>query len=96
MADQAWYFDGLLIKTGRRLLDLSVGEMISLVWSDLYTNTDAKGRRKLDLFARGRLGVDGGEIMDNDALPESLRGVEAPEGWNLDDDPFADQWSLTL
>lgn len=72
------------------------GELLSFAWANVYDKANDKSRRKLDLLSRGRLGPDGGEIIDDENLPEALRGTEAPEWFTLEDDPFADQWAFEM
>jgi hypothetical protein len=87
--------DGLLVKQGRRLAELTLIEMLNLTLACLLEWADADGRRKIELALEGRLGEHGGEIVDDPDLPASMQGVEAPSWWNSDHDPFADQhqWS---
>jgi len=82
--------------SGRRLLDVPIGELLSIVWYEIYSNADPRMQRKLNLFVLGRLGPDGGEIVDDPNMPSSLRGREAPEGWADTEDPFSDGWNLNL
>lgn len=76
------------------MLDLSALEMLNYVYARLVENTDADGRRKIDLALAGRLGEHGGEIVDDPDLPAAMQGKEAPSWWNSDHDPFADQHQL--
>jgi len=86
----------MIAASGRRLLDVPVGELLSFAWANIYDKANDKAQRKLDLLVRGRLGQDGGEIMDDPNLPESLRGAEAPDWFTTEEDPFDDQWNLSL
>jgi len=86
--------DGLLIAQGRRLADLSVVEMLNFTLARLLKDADEEGRRKIDLALEGRLGEHGGEIIEDDSLPASMQGVEAPSWWNSDDNPFGDTHDL--
>lgn len=56
---------------------------------------DPEARRKVKLALEGRLGENGGEIVDDDLLPESMRGREAPKWWNSEHDPFANQQKVS-
>lgn len=69
-------------------------EALNFVYAHLVENTDAEGRRKIDLSLAGRLGEHGGEIVDDPDLPASMQGMEAPSWWTGDHDPFADQHQL--
>lgn len=87
--------DGLLVKQGRRLADLSLIEALNFVLAHLLENADQEGRRKIGLALAGRLGAGGGEIISDPDLPESMQGMEAPSWWNSDHDPFAAQHTFS-
>jgi hypothetical protein len=74
---------------------LSLHELLDFAYYYLVKDTDADGRRRVDLYIAGRLGESGGEIVDDPDLPEALQGKEAPSWWRADDDPFADQHDLS-
>lgn len=80
--------DGLLIPQ-RRLLDLTVLEVLNYCYARLVEGLDAKGRRKLWDTLMGKIGPKGGYIIDDPMLPKALQGQEAPSWW----DPYHDPWA---
>lgn len=74
----------MLAKTGGRLLGRSAVETLNLVYSHLVSELDWKQRLKLDGALLGKLGPNGGWIIDDPDLPAELQGKEAPDWW----DPF--------
>ena len=90
----AFEIDGILVGQGRRMLDLTMTELLNFAYSLLVKDADSEGRRKVDLGLAGKLGESGGELVDDPDLPESMQGREAPAWWNGDHDPFADTHSI--
>lgn len=86
--------DGRLIEKGRRLLDLSALELLNFAYSILVSSADQEARRRLDALLEGRLGEGGGILVDDDSLPASMQGMEAPSWWTDDHDPFAEQHTI--
>ncbi len=66
-----------------------------MTYSMLVTEGDEEHRKRIHLAMEGRLGANGGEIVNDPDLPESMQGMEAPSWWNSDHDPFADQHQLS-
>lgn len=86
--------DGRLIETGRRLVDLSALELLNFAYSILMKDATQEGRQRIDAVLEGRVGAGGGILVDDDTLPESLQGMEAPSWWSDDHDPFAEQHTI--
>jgi hypothetical protein len=86
--------DGYLIERGRRLLDLSFTEVLNFALYMVLKDRDEDGRKKVLAALEGRLGKHGGVIVEDEWLPESLRGKEAPEWWDSDHNPWADTHKL--
>lgn len=84
----------MLIKGGRRLLELSAIEMLNLAYAMLVSDSDDEHRKRIDLALAGKIGESGGEIVADPDLPDEMQGLEAPSWWNSDHDPFADQHQL--
>ena len=87
--------DGKFIKSGRRIAKVTILELLNFVYADLLEWSDKDGRKKIDAALEGRLGESGGITIDDPTLPESLQGQEAPSWWTDDQDPFAEQHTLS-
>ena len=70
-------------------------EMLNYVYYYMVKDAEPEQRRKIDLALAGKLGSNGGEIIDDPDLPASIQGMEAPAWWNSDHDALADQHQLT-
>lgn len=86
--------DGRLIETGRRLVDLSALELLNFAYSILIKDVTQEGRQRIDAVLEGRVGPNGGILVDDDTLPEAMQGMEAPSWWSDNHDPFADQYRI--
>jgi len=88
--------DGRLVETGRRITNLTALELLNFSYYLLVKDAPPENRERINAILEGRVGPSGGIIVDDDTLPESLRGKEAPSWWRNDYDPFADQHQLTI
>ena len=86
--------DGLLIKSGRRLVSLSAIELLNYAYALIVSDADSESRKKINAILEGRTGETGGIIVEDETLPESLQGQEMPSWWTDDHDPFADQHTI--
>lgn len=84
--------DGLLIPSGRRLMELSITEALNFMYATAVSGLDAKGRRKLDRTLAGLEGT--WRVVEDDRLPEDLKGQMAPPWWSQDHDPFAETFTI--
>lgn len=86
--------DGLLVPH-QRLLKLSAMEVLNFGYSHLMDGKDAKERVYIQAWLEGRVGPNGGIIVDDDDLPENLHGQEAPAWWNEGpQNPFSDTFTV--
>lgn len=87
--------DGALIGSGHRLAGMGMVALLNFAYGRLLEFADDEGRKRIELALEGRLGENGGEIVDDPDLPAEMQGLEAPSWWNSDHDPFADQHQLS-
>lgn len=77
----------------RRLLDMSIVEMLNYTYAFLLNEKDPDQRKHIKAALDGRLGASGGVVVDDPTLPEALQGQEAPSWWS-EDDPFANTFTV--
>lgn len=87
-------WDGKLVKIGRRLLSTPIMELLNFVWADVFEGLDGKQRRHLLASFEGRVGPDGGILVDDPDLPAEMQGMEAPAWWDADYDPMSSTFSV--
>jgi len=73
---------------------MSVTEVLNFAWAFLLDGQHGENRKRVIAALEGRVGPGGGIIVDDETLPESLRGQEAPSWWSDDHDPFADTFTV--
>lgn len=71
--------DGKLIVTGRRLLKLSIGELLSFTYSTLVENMQPEDRQKFDEMLLPPVKLETSSKAD--LIPARLRGLTPPPGW---------------
>ena len=86
--------DGRVIAFGRRLVKLSALEVLNFSFSNILEGLDGESRKRALAALEGRLGPNGGILIDDPDLPESLQGQEAPDWWKDDHDPFQDTFTV--
>jgi hypothetical protein len=73
---------------------MTVPEVLNFVFAHLLDGVDGENRKRVMAALEGRLGPGGGIIVDDDTLPKSLQGQEAPSWWADEHDPFADTFTV--
>jgi hypothetical protein len=77
-----------------RITNVSAMELLNFVYMLLVKDADPQAREKINAALEGRVGEGGGIVVDDETLPESLQGKEAPSWWEGDHDPFANQHTI--
>lgn len=86
--------DGLLVPH-QRLLKLSGIEVLNYGYAHLMKGKESKERVYIQAWLEGRIGPGGGIIIEDDTLPESMQGMEAPAWWNEGpQNPFSDTFTV--
>lgn len=81
--------DGYLALSGSaRLNSLPFDRALNLVYQHLVKDADSKQRKHLDDALSGRIGAAGGLIIEDDRLPASLQGREAPSWFDENHNPY--------
>ena len=79
--------DGLLVPSGRRLLDLSSEELLSYGYSWLVRNLNSEERSRAHAMMLGEMSADGRVRLDDPLAPEELQGQFVPSFWTDEPSP---------
>ena len=72
---------------------MSAIEVLNFAYACLMEGVDGDARKRINAALNGRLGQDGGILIDDPSLPASLQGQQAPSWWTDEHDPFAETFT---
>ena len=77
--------------SGLRLATIDSLGLLDYAYSELIEGADAEHKLRIDATLLGRIGENGGFIIDDPELPAALQGKEAPSWWN----PYEKAFEMT-